>query len=176
MKAAVRSGYGSPALIRVEDAERPTPGNDEVLVRVYATTVSRTDCHVLSGRPFMMRLFTGVLRPRVAVTGSDFAGKIEAVGNHVQSFKVGDRVMGFGGVFGSGSHAHYLAFPESKAIAIIPDNLTYEEAAACVEGAIYAFNGVSAVNPRRGHTALVNGATGAIGSSMVQLLNTREYP
>ena len=118
----------------------------------------------------MMRLFTGVLRPRVAVTESDFAGKIEAVGNHVQSFKVGDRVMGFGGVFGSGSHAHYLAFPESKAIAIIPDNLTYEEAAACVEGAVYAFNGVSAVNPRRGHTALVNGATGAIGSSMVQLL------
>ena len=170
MKAAVRSGYGSPALLRVEEVERPTPRNDEVLVRVYATTVSRTDCHVLSGRPFMMRLFTGVLRPRVAVTGSDFAGKIEAVGNHVQSFKVGDRVMGFGGVFGSGSHAHYLAFPESKAIAIIPDNLTYEEAAACVEGAIYAFNGVSAVNPRRGHTALVNGATGAIGSSMVQLL------
>ena len=116
MKAAVRSGYGSPALLRVEEVERPTPRNDEVLVRVYATTVSRTDCHVLSGRPFMMRLFTGVLRPRVAVTGSDFAGKIEAVGNHVQSFKVGDRVMGFGGVFGSGSHAHYLAFPQSRAI------------------------------------------------------------
>ena len=171
MQAAVRSGYGSPALLRVKDIARPTPGNDELLVRVYATTVSRTDCHVLSGRPFMMRLFTGVLRPRVAVTGSDFAGKIEAVGKGVQSFKVGDRVMGFGGVFGSGSHAHYLAFRESKAITIIPDKLTYEEAAACVEGGIYAFNGVSAVNPRRGHTALVNGATGAIGSSMVQLLN-----
>ena len=91
-----------------------------MLVRVYATTVSRTDCHVLSGRPLMMRLFTGALRPRMAVTGSDFAGKIEAVGKRVQSFKVGDRVMGFCGVFGSGSHAHYLAFPESKAIAIIP--------------------------------------------------------
>ena len=100
----------------------------------------------------------------------DFAGKIEAVGTDVQSFKVGDRVMGFGGVFGSGSHAHYLAFPESKAITIIPDNLTYDQAAACVEGGIYAFNGVNAVNPRRGHTALVNGATGAIGSAMVQLL------
>jgi NADPH:quinone reductase-like Zn-dependent oxidoreductase len=170
MKAAVRSGYGSPALLRVGDVERPTPGNDEVLVRVYATTVSRTDCHVLSGRPFVMRLFTGLLRPRVAVTGSDFAGMIEAVGKHVQSFKVGARVMGFGGVFGTGSHAHYLAFPESGVITSIPDNLTYDQAAACVEGAIYAFNGVSAVNPRRGHTALVNGATGAIGSSMVQLL------
>ena len=170
MKAAVRSGYGSPAILRVEDVERPTPTNDEVLVRVYATTVNRTDCHVLSGRPVMMRLFTGLLRPRVAVTGSDFAGRIEAVGTHVQTFRVGDRVMGFGGVFGSGSHADYLAFPGSKAITIIPDNLTYEQAVACVEGGVYAFNGVSAVNPRRGHTALVNGATGAIGSSMVQLL------
>ena len=111
-----------------------------------------------------------MIRPRVAVTGSEFAGKIEAVGTGVQSFKVGDRVMGFGGVFGSGSHVHYLAFPESKAITIIPDNLTYDQAAACVEGGIYAFNGVSAVNPRRGHTAIVNGATGAIGSAMVQLL------
>jgi NADPH:quinone reductase-like Zn-dependent oxidoreductase len=170
MKAAVRSGYGSPALLSVREVERPTPRDNEVLVRVHAATVSRTDCHVLSGRPFMMRLFIGLFRPRAAVTGSDFAGEIEATGKGVKSFKVRDRVMGFGGVFGSGSHAQYLAFPESKAITVIPDNMTYDQAAACVEGAIYALNGVTAVKPRPGQRALVNGATGAIGSSMVQLL------
>jgi len=118
----------------------------------------------------MMRLFTGLFRPRTAITGSDFAGEIHATGKEVKSLKVKDRVMGFGGVFGSGSHAEYLAFPESRAITIIPKNMTYEHAAACLEGAIYAMNGVTAVKPRPGQAALVNGATGAIGSSMVQLL------
>jgi NADPH:quinone reductase-like Zn-dependent oxidoreductase len=170
MKAAVRSGYGSPGILSVRDVERPSPRDDEVLVRVHATTVNRTDCHVLFGRPLMMRLFTGLSRPHAAITGSDFAGEIQATGKGVKSLKLRDRVMGFGGVFGSGSHAEYLAFPEAKAITVIPDNMTYEQAAACLEGAIYAVNGVTAVKPRPTQTALVNGATGAIGSSMVQLL------
>jgi NADPH:quinone reductase-like Zn-dependent oxidoreductase len=170
MKGAVRLGYGSPSVLSVREIELPTPRDNEVLVRVYATTVNRTDCHVLSGRPFVMRLFTGLLRPRVAVTGSDFAGQIEETGQAVRSFKVRDRVMGFRGVFGGGSHAQYLTFAESGAMTLMPTNMTYDQAAACLEGAIYAMNGVMALDPRPDQTALVNGATGAIGSSMVQLL------
>jgi NADPH:quinone reductase-like Zn-dependent oxidoreductase len=170
MKAAVRLEYGSPSVLSVREIERPTPRDNEVLVRVYATTVNRTDCHVLSGRPFAMRLFTGLLRPRREVTGSDFAGLIEETGKAVTSFKVHDRVMGFQGVFGGGCHAQFLTFAESGPMTLIPTHMPYDQAAACLEGAIYAVNGVMALDPRPGQTALVNGATGAIGSSMVQLL------
>jgi NADPH:quinone reductase-like Zn-dependent oxidoreductase len=127
MKAAVRLEYGSPSVLSVREIERPTPRDNEVLVRVYATTVNRTDCHVLSGRPFLMRLFTGLLRPRVEVTGSDFAGLIEDTGGAVKSFKSRDRVMGFQGVFGGGSHAQYLTFAESGAMTLIPTNMTYDQ-------------------------------------------------
>src|SRR5215212_10242937 len=148
MKAAVRSTYGLPGDLSIKELDIPTPGEDEVLIKVYATTVNRTDCHVLSGRPFIMRLFTGLFKPRLSIIGSDFAGQIEAVGSGVQSFKAGDKIMGFGGVFGCGSHAQYFTLPKTKAIKAIiamPRNLTYEEAAACIEGAFYALNGVNIV-------------------------------
>jgi NADPH:quinone reductase-like Zn-dependent oxidoreductase len=170
MKAAVRSTYGLPEVLGIKEMAIPAPKDNEVLIRVYATTVNRTDCHVLWGRPLFMRLFTGLLKPRLPVTGSDFAGAIEAVGPSVRSFKVGDRVMGFGGVFGCGSHAQYLAFPEDKGIVTIPGNLTYAEAAASLEGAYYAGSSIIQLHPQPGQKALVYGATGAIGSSYVQLL------
>jgi len=170
MKAAVRAKYGSPDVLNIQDIAIPTPKENEVLIKVYATTVNRSDCHVLSGRPFIMRLFTGLFKPNLAVIGTDFAGQIEAVGSTVRSFKVGDKVMGFGGVFGCGSHAQYFTLPETKGIIIIPGNLTYEEAAACLEGAFYAASGLNQLNPKAGQKALVNGATGAIGSSYVQFL------
>jgi NADPH:quinone reductase-like Zn-dependent oxidoreductase len=109
----------------------------------------------------------------VPVTGSDFAGQIEAVGSNVHRFEPGENVMGFGGVFGMGSHAEYLAFPERRGIVSMPSNVTYVEAAACIEGAYYAASGVTEVNPRAGQKALVYGATGAIGSAYVQLLKGR---
>ena len=170
MKAAVRSKYGSPDVLTIKEIEIPTPKDYEVLIRVYATTVNRTDCHILSGMPFVMRLFTGLFKPKLSITGTDFAGQIEAVGKNVTSFKVGDKVMGFGGVFGIGSHAQYITFPETKGIVIIPHNLTYDEAVACVEGAFYASFGINYLKPKAGQKALVNGATGAIGSSYVQFL------
>jgi NADPH:quinone reductase-like Zn-dependent oxidoreductase len=104
------------------------------------------------------------------ITGSDFAGQIVAVGPAVKSFKSGEKVMGFSGVIGVGSHAQYLAIPETKAILGIPSNQTYEQATACMEGAFYALSGVNLVKPQAGQKALVYGATGAIGSSMVQYL------
>ena len=120
-----------------------------------------------------MRLFTGLFKPRSAVIGTDFAGQIEEVGAAVRSFKVGDRVMGFGGVFGARSLAQYLILPEAKAIkrmVTIPDDLAYEMAAACPEGTFYAASGLNQLNPKAGQKALVFGATGAIGSAYVQLL------
>jgi NADPH:quinone reductase-like Zn-dependent oxidoreductase len=173
MKAAVRSKYGLPGDLRIKELDIPTPKDDELLIRVHATTVNRTDCHVLSGRPFVMRLFTGLLKPRASIIGSDFAGEIEAVGSAVQSFKAGDKVMGFGGGFGCGTHAQYFILPESKAkkaMIAMPPNITYDEAAACLEGAFYAAAQYNALRPQPGQKVLVYGATGAIGSSYVQFL------
>jgi len=173
MKAAVRSKYGLRGDLSIKELEIPAPKDNEVLIRVYATTVNRSDCHVLSGRPFFMRLFTGLFKPRNAIIGSDFAGQIETVGSTVKSFKVGDKIMGFGGVFGCGSHAQYFILPETKAtkaIILMPGNITYDQAAACLEGAFYAASGIIQLKPKAGQKALVYGATGAIGSSYVQFL------
>ena len=167
MKAAVRSKYGLPKVLSINEIDIPTPKDNEVLIRVVATTVSRTDCHILSGMPFFMRFFTGLFKPRLAVTGTDFAGIIEATGKNVTSFKTGDKVIGFN-FLGLRSHAHYLTLPGTKEIVKIPGNITYDQAAACVEGAFYALNVINKMNPKAGQKALVNGATGAIGSAIVQ--------
>ncbi|MCW3091779.1 MAG: alcohol dehydrogenase zinc-binding protein [Ferruginibacter sp.] len=173
MKAAVRSKYGLPGNLSIKELEIPTPNDNEVLIRVHASTVNRSDCHVLSGRPLLMRLFTGLFEPRSSIIGSDFTGEIAATGSNVQLFKTGDKIMGFGGGFGCGSHAQYFTLPETKAaktILAMPVNITYEEAAACLEGAVYAASGILQFKPIAGQKALVYGATGAIGSSYVQFL------
>ena len=169
MKAAIYEKYGSPDVLKITNVEKPTPKDNEVLVRVYATTVNRTDCAMLSAKPFVMRFFTGLLKPNKPIAGTDFAGKIEAVGKDVTSLKVGDKVFGFNDS-GLSSHAEYMTLSEDKAIATLPNNLTYEEAAASMEGAHYAYNMINKVNLKTGQKVLVNGATGAIGSAAVQLL------
>src|SRR5438046_8083449 len=170
MKAAVRSTYGSSEVLSIQEIDKPTPTDNEVLIRVYAASANRTDYHVLTGRPFLMRLFTVLFKPKLAITGSDFAGQVEATGPTVRSFKVGDKVMGFGGVFGIGSHAQYITFPEIKKIVLMPGNINYEQAAACLEGTYYAAFGITYIKPLAGQKALVYGATGAIGSAYVQFL------
>ena len=173
MKAAVRSKYGSSDVLRIEEIEKPVPGDNEVLIKVFATTVNRTDCHILRGAPFVMRFFTGLFKPRIAITGTDYAGQIEAIGTDVKSFKVGDKVMGFG-FWGVKSHAQYLTLPETMEMVIIPNNITYEQAAACIEGAFYALGVIQRVSPKPGQKALVYGATGAIGTSYVQFFTLYE--
>jgi NADPH:quinone reductase-like Zn-dependent oxidoreductase len=173
MKAAVRSRYGPPDILSVQEIEKPAPKDHEVLIRVHAASVNRSDCHILTGSPWPMRCFTGLFRPAVLVTGTDFAGRIESIGSNVQRFQPGEQVMGFGGVFGMGSHAEYLAFPETRGIVSMPANVTYVQAAACLEGAYYAANVMTQVSLRAGQKALVYGATGAIGSAYVQLLKWR---
>ncbi|MEO6612909.1 MAG: NAD(P)-dependent alcohol dehydrogenase [Chitinophagaceae bacterium] len=172
MKAAVHTKYVPPGVISVQEIAKPVPANNELLIRVYAASVNRSDNHILTGRPFMMRLFTGLFKPKRVVTGSDFAGQVEATGPSVQLFKVGDKVMGFGGGLGTGSHAQYITFPETKRIVLIPVNITYEQAAACLEGAYYAAMGINQLKPVAGQKALVYGATGAIGSSYVQFFKS----
>lgn len=167
MKAVTRSKYGSPDILKIKEVEKPIPGDDEVLIRVYATTVNRTDCGNLSGKPFLIRFFTGLFKPNSPVTGTDFAGKIESVGKNVTSFKVGDKVWGFSG--GRGTHAQYIKIPEDKALTTIPGNINYEQAAASAEGAHYAYNCIRYIK-LSGQKVLVNGGTGAIGSAAVQLL------
>lgn len=169
MKAAIYKQYGPPSVLRIEEVEKPAPEDKEVLIRVYATTVNRTDCAMLRAKPFIMRFFTGLLKPKKPIAGTDFAGKIEAVGKDVASLKVGDAVFGFDDL-GVGSHAEYTTLAEDKALGTMPGNITYEQAAASLEGAHYAYNFINKVALKSGDKVLVNGATGAIGSAMVQLL------
>ena len=169
MKASFRSKYGSPEILSIRELGMPIPKDDEVLIRVIAATVNRTDYGLLKGTPFILRFFSGLFKPKFSITGTDFAGQIEGIGINVTSFKIGDRVMGFGGI-GAASHAEYLTIPESKAIFIIPANISYEHAAASMEGGFYALHSIDSVNAKAGQSALVYGATGAIGSSAVQFL------
>lgn len=169
MKAIVNTVYGSPDVLKLQELEKPVPKDNEVLIRVYATTVNRTDCAILRARLFIMRLFTGLRKPKRTTPGTDFAGKIEAVGKDVTSLKVGDKVFGFNDL-GLSSHAQYMILPEEKGIATIPENITYAEAAASIEGAHYAYNFINKIELKKGEKVLVNGASGAIGSAAVQLL------
>jgi NADPH:quinone reductase-like Zn-dependent oxidoreductase len=167
MKAAFRSRYGRSEVLSIKEIELPSPGDNEVIVKVHAATVSRTDCHVLWGLPLFMRLFTGLVKPKLTVTGTDFAGEIEAIGKNVKNFKPGDRVIGFE-FFGLRSHAQYICVRESSGMIVASSKLGWKELAACVEGAFYALNVVHQMKPRSGQSALVAGATGAIGSAAVQ--------
>ena len=170
MKAAVHTSYGPPDVVRIAEVEKPAAKDTQVLVKVHATTVNRTDCGMRAARPFFIRLFAGLTRPRLTVLGNEFAGEVEAVGRGVTSFTVGDRVFGFDGSR-FGAHAEYLAVPEDGFLATVPAGLTYEEVAPSTEGSLYAQTLIRSAKVRRGHDVLVNGATGAIGSAAVQLLH-----
>jgi NADPH:quinone reductase-like Zn-dependent oxidoreductase len=171
MKAAVHTSYGPADVVRIAEVDKPTPKDNEVLVKVHATTVNRTDCGFRAAKPFISRFFTGLFRPRATILGNEFAGQIEAVGAGVTSFKVGDRVFGFTGSR-FGAHAQYLAMPEDGSLARMPASLTYEQAAPSTEGSIYALTQIRTARIQRGQAVLVNGATGAIGSAAVQLLKS----
>ena len=168
MRAAVQTRYGPPEVVRISEVEKPTTKDNEVLVKVHATTVNRTDCACRAAKPFFMRFFTGLTRPRATVLGNEFAGVVEAVGSGVTTFKVGDKVFGYNeGPFGA--HAEYLSIPEGGSLATMPANVTYEQAAPSTEGSHYALAHIRAAKIQSGQDVLVYGATGAIGSAAVQL-------
>lgn len=169
MKAVTRTKYGPPEVLEIKEIPKPTPKDNELLIRVYATTINRTDCGILTGKPYIIRAFVGLSKPSHKVPGTDFAGQIEAIGKNVSRFKIGDRVWGLHDE-GLKSQAEYMTFRADKAVIKIPENVSYEDIVACAEGAHYANNFINKVKVNSSSKVLVNGATGAIGSAAIQLL------
>ncbi|MBF8191719.1 NAD(P)-dependent alcohol dehydrogenase [Nonomuraea sp. K274] len=169
MKAAVRARYGPPEVVRVAEVDKPAVKDGELLIRVHATTVNRTDCALRAAKPFIWRFSTGLVRPKVTILGNEFAGEVAEIGGGVSSYQVGDRVFGYNDA-GFGAHAEYMPISQDGALALVPAGLTYEEAAPGTEGSHYALSLISAAKIRSGQDVLVYGATGAIGSAAVQFL------
>jgi NADPH:quinone reductase-like Zn-dependent oxidoreductase len=169
MKVAIRKNYGDFDIIEIAEMTTPVPQNDEILIKVYATTVNRTDCAVVTGSPFVFRFFIGFPRPKRLILGTDFAGIVTEVGKNVTDFKVGDKVCGFNDQ-GLQSQAEFMVISEKGNVIKMPENFTYEQAAASFEGGHYAINFLNKVTINAQQKVLVNGATGGIGSAMVQFL------
>lgn len=168
MRAAIYKKYGGPEVLKIEEISAPKPKAQQVLVKVKATTVNRTDCAMLTAKPFLMRFMTGLFNPKNPILGTDFAGVIATVGEDVKNYKVGDEVFGFNDD-GLSSHAAYLTVNAEKNLLKKPTNITFEQAAASIEGFHYAYNTVNKIKLQKGDKVLVNGATGAIGSAALQL-------
>jgi NADPH:quinone reductase-like Zn-dependent oxidoreductase len=168
MKAVVHDRYGPPDVLRVEEVEQPLPKDDEVLIRVRATTVSRSDCALRAGEPFFSRFITGVRRPKQRILGSDLAGQVEAAGSTVTEFAVGDRVFGIK-PWKFGAHAEYICMQESAALTQMAAGIPFDEAAAICDGGILALNCLRPGKVRSGQSVLVYGATGSMGTAGVQL-------
>jgi NADPH:quinone reductase-like Zn-dependent oxidoreductase len=170
VKAAVRTRYGPPDVVRISEVETPAARDNELLVKVHATTVNRTDCHYRSGTPWIMRpLLSGLARPKASILGNEFAGQIVGIGSCVTSCRTGDRVFGYvEGPFGA--HAEFLVIREDGLVAAIPRNLSYEQAAPATEAAHYAMSHIRRAEIHGGQNVMVYGATGGIGSAAVQLL------
>jgi NADPH:quinone reductase-like Zn-dependent oxidoreductase len=169
MKAIVHTSYGPPEVAKVKEVPVPVPKNNEVLVKVYTSTVTRTDSGFRSAEYFVSRFWSGLFRPKIQTLGCEFAGIIEEIGAEVKNFKKGDKVFGYNDET-FGGHAEFLTIAENKAIETIPENLTFDEAAPILEGAHYALCDIRASEIKSGQKAMVYGATGAIGSAAVQIL------
>jgi NADPH:quinone reductase-like Zn-dependent oxidoreductase len=153
-------------VLRLEEVERPVPGDDQVLIRIHATTVTRTDTGLRSAELFISRFFTGLVRPKRKILGLELAGEVEAVGSAVTEFAVGDEVFG---VIGAGAHAEFAAVPQSAALTYKPAGMTFEEAAAVCDGAALALACLRKAGRLEGRTVLVYGASGSVGTAGVQL-------
>ena len=169
MKAVVYTKYGPPEVAQLMEVTKPFPKDNEVLIKVYSTTVNRTDSGFRSAEYFISRFWSGLLRPKHQILGCEFAGIIEDIGKSVTTFRKGDKVFGYNDKT-CGGHGEYLTIAETDAVTNMPDNLSFDEAAALTEGAHYALVDIRAAKIETGQNVLVYGATGAIGSAAVQLL------
>ncbi len=168
MKASVYTIYGSADVLHIKEIEKPIPKPNEVLVKIHATTVNRTDCGFRSPEYFIVRVISGLLKPRKQVLGTEFSGEIESIGQDVKSFKVGDAVFGLS-TYKFGTHAEYICVAENKSIALKPQNMSHQEAAAVCDGLMLGNNLVQVIDFTKAKKILINGASGSIGSAAVQL-------
>ncbi len=169
MKAAICTKYGSPDVLQLREVAKPTPKDNEVRIRIYATTVGPAACAFRKADPFMIRLFFGLLKPKFPILGTELAGEIDAVGRDVKLFKVGDQVFGTSANT-SGAHAEFKCLPETGVLAIKSENMSYEDAAGICDGATTALTFLrDKATIQKGQKVLINGASGAVGAYAVQL-------
>ena len=171
MKAVVHDRYGPPEVLRIEDVAKPIPAADEILVRIHATGVTRSDVHLRAGEPFVSRFQSGLLRPKRKILGHELAGEVEAVGAAATEFEAGDRV--FGALphlaLRTGAHTEYISVPERFPLAHMPTGMSFEEAGGVCDGALLTLNCLRPAGRLEGKRILVYGASGSMGTAGVQL-------
>ncbi len=168
MQAAVYTRYGAPEVLQVKEWAKPSPKENEILVKVHATSVTSADCRLRKADPFAVRFFFGLFQPKKNVLGGVLSGEVEAVGANVTKFKAGDLV--FGSAYPHfGAYAEYICLPETGALALKPENISHEEAAALPFGGMTAWYFLQKANIRPGQKVLIYGASGAVGSAAVQM-------
>lgn len=168
MKAAVYNQYGPPEVLQVKQVAKPTPGKNEILLRIKATAVNSGDWRMRKADPFAVRFIFGLMKPKINILGSVFSGQVESVGEDVTQFKVGDLVFGHADMR-FGAYAEYLCVPENGSIALKPSNVTHLEAAVIPFGGVTAWHFIKKASIKPGQKVLVVGASGAVGSAAVQL-------
>ena len=168
MKASVNTIYGSPDVLQIIGVSKPIPKDNEVLIKIHASTVNRTDCGFRNPEYLIVKLISGLFKPKNTILGTELAGEIEAIGKNVESFKIGDQVFGLN-TFKFGTHAEYVCVDEKKAITPMPSNMTFNEAAAVCDGLFLAYANIKKIDFTKSPKILVNGASGSIGSATLQL-------
>lgn len=169
MKAIVYTKYGTPDVLQFKEVEKPVPKEDELLIRIYATTVTATETTFRKGEPFFSRLFTGLIKPKITTLGEELSGLVEAIGKDVKLFKEGDQIFGTAGP-GFGANAEYICIPEDGVIAVKPSNISYEEAASSIDGFLTALPFLrDKGNIQSAQKVLIYGASGSVGAAAVQI-------